>query len=229
MCIRGLDSGNPLGRCTRLSLLIAVLASAAPIIIIHAGTWPDLPHFGSRISSGRWSSILCTYRNGHYSSMFGLEHSCSTLFNQSTIWHLISIFRVTILSPFWFVGKLQWLMFPTFDFQHGTEPSGPMPYEPLVQPASCPHYRYNEKSRCMCSGGLLFQALTQSFTWASLISYSTFIAALTHASHGFFTGSLTPEMVPMFLETLCCDSRVRNLCRGNLLLGLWLYRHLSAR
>jgi len=38
MCIRGLDSGNPLRRCTQLSLLRAVLASAAPIIIIHAGT-----------------------------------------------------------------------------------------------------------------------------------------------------------------------------------------------
>lgn len=127
MCIRGLDSGNSLRRCTQLSLLIAVLASAAPIIIIHAGTWPDLPHFGSRISSGRRSSILCTCRNGHYSSMFGLEHSCSTLFNQSTIWHLISIFRVPILSPWWFVGILQGLMYPTFDSQHGTEPSGPMP------------------------------------------------------------------------------------------------------
>lgn len=127
MCIRGLDSGNPLRRCTQLSLLIAVLASAAPIIIIHAGTWPDLPHFGSRTSSERRSSILCTCRNGHYSSMFGLEHSCYTLFNQSTIWHLISILRVPILSHWWFVGTPQWLMFPAFDSQHGTEPSGPMP------------------------------------------------------------------------------------------------------
>lgn len=44
------------GRCTQLR---AVLASAAPIIIIHAETWSDLPHLGSRISSGRPSSILC--------------------------------------------------------------------------------------------------------------------------------------------------------------------------
>lgn len=142
MCIRGLNSGNLLRRCTQLSLMTAVLASAAPIIIILARKRPDLPHFGSRISSGRRVSILYTCRNGHYSSMFGFEHFCSTPFDQSTIRHLIYISSVPNLNPWWFVGTFQWLMFSTFD-QHGTEPSGPMRQEPLVQPASCPH-RHNE-------------------------------------------------------------------------------------
>lgn len=109
--IHGHNPGN--------QLLRAVLASAAPIIIIHARTWPDLPHLGSRISSERPNSILCTCRNGHYSSMFGLEHACSTLFNQSTIWHLISIFWLHILCPWWFVPTLQRFIFPIFDSQHG--------------------------------------------------------------------------------------------------------------
>lgn len=121
--------------------------------------------------------------------MFGLEHFCSTLFDQSTIWHLIYIFSVPNLNPWWFVGTLQWLMFSTFD-QHGTEPSGPMPQEPLIQPASCPHRDTVKNSPCMCSESLLLQTPTQNLTIASLISYFTFIAALTHDSHGFFTGSL---------------------------------------